>query len=59
MIRVAAIVIYLAIGMGVVAVESKKSPSLTEDKEVAILSVALWPAFPVARIYKQLTDGTK
>lgn len=45
--------LWVCAGLGVVSVEGKARPELLEDGNLMLLSIAVWPAFPIGRFYGQ------
>lgn len=61
--RLLAITLYIAIGMAVTVAEAQRNETMKEmmldpnDKGSFYLSIALWPMYPVRRLYGQWIDG--
>lgn len=56
MVRLVFILVWLSIGLGVTAIEGKKSPTIFEDAAYVAFSVVFWPMFPAGRAYQTFVN---
>lgn len=56
MIRLAVILVWISVGMGVTAIEAKRKPQVLTDAGFVVFSVVFWPMFPAGRAYQAVVN---